>query len=153
VARVGFRALRRRLGAWGADESPVEDLALRFWEELWIYRATYLPLYDPGRGLAAYLNHLTRWQVQFWRRQCGRQQKRGKEGPLPPHGLAAAAAPGYPEGLFRDELAGRLTAQERRYFAHLCGEATSDPACQFSDTNRWKLHERLLRKSRSLLGC
>jgi hypothetical protein len=146
-------AFRRRLRAWGADWWLVEDLQLRFWEELWRRRATRLRGYDARvAGLATFLNHLVGWQVQDWWRACGRQGKRPQPVPLPPRELPAPGSGCYPQGIFLDEVTGLLTAQERRRFNELCGEAASDGACPLSNTNRWKIDERLRRKVLPLLG-
>jgi hypothetical protein len=147
-------ALCRHLGAWAADWSLVEDLAACFWEELWMQRARRLRVYNPRRGrLATYLDHLVQWQVQRWRRACGRHEEQPREKPLPPHELPAPGAPCYPVGVFRDEVAALLTPRERWYLDYLCGTADADGACALSDSNRWKLDERVGRKASALLGC
>lgn len=147
--RGGVRqAVRRCLGGRGSDGDLIEEIEARVWLALWWRGAKALRDYDERRAsLATYLSWQSLRQVQRWRREELRRAKC-----LPLRGAVAAGAECYPEAILREEAAALLTAQERKYFIHLCGDNAAEGVCQFSDSNRWKLHERVRRKINAFLA-
>jgi hypothetical protein len=138
------QTIRRQLGA-GADPQRIEDIEQNVWVACCAndYRWLRICLARHCR-LDASLRALSRYQVLRWRKEQRRQHQRARPASL--DGVVDPDAGPYPVGLLLEELAIRLTPQERRYLVYQCRRLDPGEPCPFSDVYGRKLRHQLRRK-------